>query len=351
MRKQINMNGKIIDKNFPCFIIAEAGVNHNGSVDLALKLIAAARRAGADAVKFQTFKAENLVTENAPKAKYQLETTNAKESQKEMLKKLELKFADYLKLVRFAARQNIVFFSTPYNFEDVDYLSKLKVSAYKLASMHLTELPMIEYVAKKNKPVFLSTGMSTMKEIKTAAKVFTKTGNNNLIILQCTTNYPSRFEDANLKVMQTISDKTGTLVGYSDHTSGIEACVLAVAAGACAIEKHFTLDKNLPGPDQKSSANPQEFAEMVRRIRMAEKILGSPVKKIAVREKKNIVGMRRSLASKVAIPKGHKITTRMIGFKRPATGLSPNLYLEIIGKVAKKNIPADKILTREDVLF
>lgn len=348
--QQIKIQNTKISENSRTFIIAEAGVNHNGDINLALKLIKAAKRAGADCVKFQTFCADNLVTEQAPKAKYQLKTTNPHESQKEMLRKLELPFNDYLKLIRYAEEEDIIFLSTPYNFEDVDFLKKLKVAAYKLASMHLVELPMVEYTAKKQKPVFLSTGMSTMNEIVKASQVFIETGNKNLILLQCTTNYPAKFSDANLRTMHQISKKTGAMVGYSDHTEGIEACVLAVAAGACVTEKHFTLDKNLPGPDQSSSASPDEFTEMAARIRQAEIILGFSNKTISSDEKRNIIGMRRSIATKFFIPRGTIITKKNVGFKRPAAGLSPNLLGKILGRKAKKDIPADTLLNRNDIL-
>lgn len=348
-QRTITVNKRIIGDGQPTFIIAEAGVNHNGDLAIAKELVRKAKQAGADCVKFQTFVAENLVTDNAPKAKYQLKTTDPAESQFAMLKKLELKQEDYKELIKLCEELDIIFLSAAYNFKDVDFLGGLGVCGYKLVSMHLTELPMIKYTAKIGKPVFLSTGMSTMQEVKEAVKVFKETGNDKLILLQCTTNYPSRLEDVNLRVIRTMADETGVLVGYSDHTEGIEAAVLSVAAGAVVVEKHFTLDKKMPGPDQQSSIEPLEFAEMVRRIREAEVILGGADKIVTEAEANNLAGMRRSLVATMEIPAGVVITADMVDFKRPATGLSPNLYDNVLGKRAKRNIALNQLISRDDI--
>lgn len=348
-RRIITIKNRKIGKGQPTFVIAEAGVNHNGDLALAKELVRKAREAGADCVKFQTFVAENLVTDSAPKAKYQLKTTDPAESQFAMLKKLELKLEDYKELMGLCEELDIFFLSTPYNFRDVDFLESLGVWGYKLASMHLTELPMIQYVAKTGRPLFLATGMSTIQEIKDAVKIFEKNCNDKLILLQCTTNYPSRLEDVNLRVIGTMMNETNALVGYSDHTEGIEAAVLSVAAGAVVVEKHFTLDRDMRGPDQRSSSEPAEFTEMVKRIRQAEVIVGNEEKFVTEAEANNLTGMRRSLVATVEIPAGTVITANMLDFKRPATGLSPNLYHEVLGKRAKRNIPKNKLLSVEDI--
>lgn len=347
----INIGDKAVGDGQPVFIIAEAGVNHNGDLGMARQLVRAAKEAGADCVKFQTFKAENLVTRQAPKAEYQLRLTDPKESQFTMLKNLELSFDAYTELIQMCRDLDIVFLSTPYNFSDVDFLEKAGVPGYKLASMHLTELPMIEYAAKKNKPILLSTGMGTLADVVTAADAFQKTGNDKLVLLQCTTDYPAKLEEANLRAIATIRRATDTIVGYSDNSDSNDACVLAVAVGACVIEKHFTLDKNLPGPDHAASANPEEFALMVKKIRAAELALGSSEKIVTTYEKRNMVGMKRSVTSMVAIPAGTIITSGMIDFKRPATGLAPNEYSKIVGHKAKKDIAADQTLTRDDIIW
>ena len=347
--KEIKIGNKIIGENKPVFIIAEAGVNHNGNFNLAKRLVIEAKKAGADCIKFQTFKAENLVTEKSPKAAYQILSTNARESQKIMLKKLELKEKDFFKLKKLCDKLNIIFLSTPYNFEDVDFLKNMGVAGYKLASMHLTEIPSIEYVAKTQKPAIISTGMSRLSEIKKAVKAFRKAGNRNLILLQCTTNYPSKIEHLNLRAMDTIRKNTGAVVGYSDHALGIEAPVIAVAAGAKVIEKHFTLNKKMKGPDHLSSADPKEFKEMVKRIKLTEIMLGNSKKEMTPPEIINRKGMKRSLTALVPIRVGDKIKTHMVGFKRPMGGLSPNFYYKIIGRRAKRNIKKDQILTRKDI--
>lgn len=345
----INIGEKLIGINQPVFIIAEAGVNHNGDFNLAKQLVIESQKAGADCVKFQTFRAEKLVTESSPKVTYQLQVTDPCESQKKMLEGLELTPEQHKELLKLCNEVDIIFLSTPYNFSDIDSLEELGVPAYKLASMHLTELPMIEYVAKKNKPIFLSTGMSTVDEIVAAVQMSRNQGNDNLILLQCTTNYPTPIKDANLLAIRTIREQTDMPVGYSDHTAGIDASVLAVGVGACVIEKHFTLDKNWSGPDHFSSADPKEFAEMVKRIREAEIMLGSGKKTIADSEKANIFGMRRSLVATEFIPKGTKIQLHMIDFKRPAGGLNPNYYYRIIGAIAKTDIQKDQMIIGGDV--
>lgn len=349
LQKTFNIEGAKVGAGAPAFIIAEAGVNHNGDIELAKKLVLEAKRSGADCVKFQTFTTENLLTRQAPKAAYQKIVTDASESQFDMLKKLELSYRGHVELMALCRKQGIIFLSTPYNFTDVDLLEKIGVSAYKLASMHLTELPTVEYVARKDKPLILSTGMSLMPEIQAAAAAFEQAGNSSLALMQCTTEYPAAPEEINLRAMAAIGTATGAVIGYSDHSSSGQACVLAVAMGAKVIEKHFTLDKKMPGPDHSSSAEPGEFLDMVKKIREAEKMLGSESKTVTASERRNMVGMRRSLVAVLAIPAGQSITAEMLSFKRPATGLPPNSYNSIIGKKARRNIEAGTILTENDI--
>ena len=327
-----------------CFIIAEAGVNHNGDINLAKQLIKKAKECGADCIKFQTFKAEHVASANAPKASYQLKTTDPEESQIKMLKKLELPSESYEELIQFSKEQGIIFLSTPYNLDDVNLLDEMGVQAFKLASMHTVEPNIIKHVAKKGKPLILSTGMATLGEVDEAVKLFRETGNEQLVLLQCTTNYPSRQEDANLLSMRTMRDAFDVLVGYSDHTQDDTACVVSVALGATVIEKHFTLDKNLLGPDQSTSYEPEEFSRLIEVIRNAEKVLGSARKEPCEIEKINAVGMRRSLVAKNNIPAGTEITENMITCKRPATGLSPKYVDNVVGKKARKDIPADALI-------
>jgi N,N'-diacetyllegionaminate synthase len=324
------------------YIIAEAGVNHNGDIDLALQLIKEAKNAGADCVKFQTFKAEQIVTKASPKAKYQLRVTDKEESQYEMLKKLELTLEDYKTLLSECNRQQIDFLSTPYNKEDVDFLCGLGVNGFKIASGQLTELPFLEYTASKGKQMIISTGMATMAEVFAAVETIRKTGNNDIIVLQCTTNYPSRIEDANLFAMISMKEACKVRVGYSDHVQNNYACFASVALGAEVVEKHFTLDKELPGPDHSSSLNPSGFAELVEGIRNIESALGSGLKVPSQAEIDNSYGMKRSLVALMDIAEGTTLTEDHVGFKRPCNGLHPNMLDNIIGKKLAKPIKKDE---------
>ena len=347
---QIKIENSIIAKEQPCFIIAEAGVNHNGDVEMAKELVQAAKECGADCVKFQTFKAERIAIHNAPKAKYQLKTTDPSESQIDMLKKLEMQENAYYEIVECCKQNKIIFLSTPYSKEDVDFLNILGVPAFKLASITAAEPWFAAYTASKGKPVILSTGMATIKEVGITVNEISRTGNKQLVLLQCTTNYPSRYEDANLLAMQTMQKEFGLLVGYSDHTQDDNACIVSIALGASVIEKHFTLDKTLAGPDQSTSANPKEFSRLVNNIRKAESILGSEKKEPCEIEKQNLHGMRRSIVAKKNISKGTVITEEMLTFKRPATGIHPNLFEKIVGREAKKNINEDSFIEFSDLV-
>ncbi len=347
MSKTIKLGRKTIGKGAPVFIVAEAGVNHNGDTELALELVRQAKKTGADCVKFQTFKAETVTSRQSPKAAYQLKVTDPKESQFEMLKKLELSESVYPRIVSLCRELDIQFLSTPYHFNDVDFLNGLNVGAFKVASGQLVESPFLKYIAKLNKPIILSTGMSTVEEIREAVEAVRTAGNDQVILLQCTTNYPSAIEDANLRAMVSMRDDLNVLVGYSDHTQSHFSAYTAVALGAVIVEKHFTLDRTLPGPDHSSSLEPDEFRNLVRGIREIEKALGSPMKKPTAAELKNLTGMRRSIAAMKGIPAGMIIRRDDLVFKRPATGLQPKMLEEIVGKRAKKDIQKDTILTEE----
>lgn len=333
----------------PVFIIAEAGVNHNGNPDIAHELIRKAAAAGVQCVKFQTFKSERVVANDAPKAAYQLITTDPKESQLDMLQKLELPLEAYSSLMACAAENNIVMISTPYNREDVDFLDRIGISAFKLASIHLVEPFFLKYVAQKGKPIILSTGMGTMEEVKTAVDAILETGNDQLVLLQCTTQYPSRIEDANLRAMQSMQEACNVAVGYSDHTQGNTACIGAVALGACMIEKHFTLDPEMEGPDHSTSVDPRGLKELVEVIRDAEMMLGSGNKVPCEVEKKNAPGMRRSIYTKTNIEAGQVITEDMLTFKRPGTGLAPIYMDRLIGRVALRPWQCDEPVSLEVV--
>jgi N,N'-diacetyllegionaminate synthase len=336
---------------FRTYIIAEVGVNHNGNLDLALQSIQEAKKAGVDCVKFQTFKAEQIVTQNSPKANYQLAVTDPGESQFTMLKKLELGFSDYQQLLKACNEENVDFLSTPYNKEDVDFLEKLQVTMYKIASGQLTELPFIRYVARTGKMIYLSTGMGTMADVFAAVQAIREEGNEKICVLQCTTNYPSRIEDANIRAMLSIRESCKVQIGYSDHVPENHACYAAVALGATVIEKHFTLDKNMEGPDHSSSLNPSEFAELVKGIRAIELSLGDGIKKPTETEMKNMFGMRRSLVVLKDMNAGEVLEEQHIGFKRPANGLSPNYLPSVIGKKLNQALKKDEPLQLNTIVW
>ncbi|MDI6917988.1 MAG: N-acetylneuraminate synthase, partial [Thermoplasmatales archaeon] len=299
----VKIGNRIIGKGNPCFIIAEAGVNHNGEMNLAKKLIDTAKNAKADAVKFQTFKTGKILIKEAPKAEYQKETTG-EGTQYEMIKKLELSEKDFKELAGYAKQRGIMFLSTPFDEESADLLEKLNVPAFKIGSGDLTNLPLLEYIAKKDKTIIISTGMATLDEVRDAVNAIKNAGNNQIILLHCTSNYPAKIGDCNLRAMHTLEKEFNVPVGYSDHTLGITVSVAAVAMGASVIEKHFTLDKNLPGPDHRASLEPDELKEMVKKIRNVEKALGTGEKKPAESEMETQKVARKSIVAKVNIQKG-----------------------------------------------
>jgi len=341
--KKIKIGNKIIREGNPCFIIAEAGVNHNGDIKLAKKLVDVAKEAGADAVKFQTFKAENVVTENAAMASYQKRNIKKKETQQEMLKEIELDYKDFIRLKKYCDKKKIIFLSTPHSEDAIDFLEDL-VPVYKVGSGDLTNLPFLEKIAKKKKPIILSTGMATLSEVKEAVRTIKRAKNNKIILLHCTTNYPCSLEEVNLRAMLTLKKEFNLPVGYSDHTLGILVPVMAVTMGARVLEKHFTLDKHLPGPDHKASLEPDELKEMIKTIRNVEKTLGNGIKKPTRSEEKIKKVARKSIVAKVDIPKGVKITKDMLDIKRPGTGIEPKYLKKIIGRITKKDIFKDEVI-------
>ncbi|MBI4432083.1 MAG: N-acetylneuraminate synthase [Candidatus Omnitrophica bacterium] len=336
-------------KTDPVLIIAEAGVNHNGDPELAKRLVIEAKRAGADCVKFQTFSAQRVALANAPKAEYQLKTTPRAESQLDMLKKLELSRDSYPALINLCRKESIQFLSTPYDALDADFLESLGAGAFKLASIHVVEHPFLRHVARKGKTIYLSTGMATLEEVGQAVQVIRAESKAPLILLQCTTNYPSSLEDTHLRALKTLSETFQIPVGYSDHTPGNTAVIAAVALGACVVEKHFTLDKNMPGPDQSTSLNPDDFSKWARLVRDAEKCLGSAEKTPTVAERANMTGMRRSAVAAQDISAGTVLTAEHILFKRPAKGLLGNQLHLVLGRKTRKNIQADELITPDVV--
>lgn len=330
------------------FVIAEAGVNHNGCLDLAYKLVDVAVEAGADAVKFQTFKAEQVISRYAEKAEYQKETTDASESQLEMVKKLELNREAHEKLMAYCRDKGIEFLSTPFDLESIDLLIELGIKTLKIPSGEITNLPYLRKIGALGKKVIMSTGMATLEEVRMALEVLVngRAQKENITILHCNTEYPTPFEDVNLRAMLTMKDKLGVKVGYSDHTLGIEVSVAAVALGAEVIEKHFTLDKTSEGPDHKASLEPDELKAMIRSIRNIERAMGSGVKRPSLSELKNIMIARKSIIAAKDIKKGEIFTGKNITVKRPGNGISPMKWDEVIGQIAKRNFKEDELIER-----
>ena len=337
-----------IGKGNPVFIIAEAGVNHNGDISKAKKLIDAAVEAGVDAVKFQTFNTDKLTTKSAPKADYQNETTDENESQYDMLKKLELSKEEHIILKEYCEKKNINFMSTPFSFDTVDLLEEINVDIYKIGSSDTNNLPLLKYIAQKNKPIILSTGMSTLTEVSEAVDTILNTGNDKLVLLHCVSNYPAEYENVNLIAMDTMKYAFNIETGYSDHTLGVEVPIAAAARGAAVIEKHFTLDKNMEGPDHKASLNPKELKNMVRSVRNIETSLGNGIKEPTKNEKKNLKTVRKSLVSNKLLEKGSKIKVEDIDIKRPGTGIEPKFMDVIKDMKLIRDVKKDQILTWED---
>ena len=328
------------------FIIAEAGVNHNGTLALAKQLVEAAAAAGADAVKFQTFKAENLVAASAPKAAYQKKTTGANESQFEMLKKLELSAADFIALKTHCTTHNILFMSTPFDLESIDFLADLGLEIFKIPSGELTNLPYLRKLGGLRKNLILSTGMADLAEVQAAVAALQQAGTRQeqLAVLHCNTEYPTPYEDVNLRVMETLRTALHLRIGYSDHTLGIEVSIAAVALGAQIIEKHFTLDKTMPGPDHQASLEPGELRQMVRAIRHIEIALGQRKKNPTPSELHNRAIARKSIVAAQSISKGETLNGLNLTVKRPGTGISPMQWDQVVGRPAPRNFEKDELI-------
>ncbi len=323
------------------YIISEIGCNHNGDFELALRLIDQAVEAGVDCVKFQTFKAASLISKHAEKAEYQKKTTDATETQLEMTKKLEMPYEKHRFLIEYCKQKHVDFLSAPFDFESIDFLAQLGVQKIKIPSGEINNLPYLRKINALKKPIILSTGMATLEEVRYALNLLKDC---SVSLLHCTTEYPCPYEGVNLNAMLTLKETFGLPVGYSDHTNGIEIPVAATALGAEIIEKHFTLDKNLPGPDHKASLTPPELKAMVQAIRHVDFAMGDGIKKPAECERKNIAIARKSLVAKTDIKKGEIFTEHNLTVKRPATGIPPTKWDEYIGKPAQKDYKADDLI-------
>jgi N,N'-diacetyllegionaminate synthase len=328
------------------FIIAEAGVNHNGSIELAKKLIDVAVEAGADAVKFQTFKADKLVSKRAQKADYQKQTTSVEETQYEMIKKLELDENAHRVLISYCSKKQIMFLSTPFDHDSIDMLNDFEMPIFKIPSGEITNLPYLRHVSSLGKEVILSTGMADLGEIEDALDVLMSSGlpKEKITVLHATTEYPCPFDEVNLNAMQTIRKAFGVDVGYSDHTRGIEVPIAAVAMGASVIEKHFTLDRSMEGPDHKASLEPQELKEMVIGIRNVVQALGNGIKKSSRSELKNMQVARKSIVAARPIKLNEMFNETNITIKRPGNGISPMRWDEVVGHIASRNFAEDELI-------
>lgn len=361
--KKIKIGDKFIGEDEPVFIIAEVGVNHNGKLDLAKKLIDVAAEAKVDAVKFQTFNPDTLITRAAKRAEYQKKNIGGEETQYEMLKRLMLKREYHPILKKYAEKKGLIFLSTPFSIDDADYLHELGVVAYKVTSTDTNNIPYLRHIAKREIPIILSTGMSDLEEVKESVKAIKEEGNEQIIVLHCTINYPTKLEEVNLRAMDTIKKEVNTIVGFSDHTEGIDVSIAAVGRGAKVIEKHFTLDRNMDGPDHKASLGTEELKKLVNEIRNIEffgteelkqktneienidKILGSDVKKPMPSEVEVAKVIRKSIVAEVDIPKDTLITREMLALKRPGTGIPPKELDKIIGKKTKEDVKKDELIS------
>lgn len=341
----INIIGHTIGSGHPCFIIAEAGVNHNGDVNLAKRLIDSAVKAGVDAVKFQTFHADNVVTKSAEKADYQKISTESDVSQYDLIKKLELSEEIFRCLSDYASKRGIIFLSTPFDEESVDFLDRIDVPAFKIPSGEITNFSLLKKIAEKKRPIILSTGMAILGEIEEAFHYLKRNGSENIILLHCTTNYPASINSVNLRAMETLRCAFHVPVGYSDHTQGITIPIAAVSMGACVLEKHFTIDRTLPGPDHKASLEPDELRNMVQAIRDVERARGNGIKEPNEEEKAIKIIARRSIVAQVSIKKGDLINEENIAIKRPGTGIEPKYFESLIGKKTRTLILKDQVIT------
>ena len=325
-------------------IIAEAGVNHNGDFELAKKMILAAKKAGVDVIKFQTGKPELLISRFAEKADYQKQTTGENESQLDMCKKISLPYEDFALLKEECEKNDIMFLSTPFELDSIDFLHSIGMKVWKIPSGEITNYPYLVKIAQFHEPIIMSTGMSEMSEIQQAIKVLKDNGANDIKLLHCNTEYPTPYCDVNLSAMKTLRDTFGVEVGFSDHTNGIEVPIAAVALGATIIEKHFTMDKTMEGPDHKASLEPDELEAMVRGIRNIEQAIGSGEKHVTNSERKNISIARKSIVAKINIKKGEVFSEQNLTCKRPGTGISPMEWENVLGKNAVRDFAEDEMI-------
>ena len=347
--RQVRIAGKTVGEGHPCFIIAEAGVNHNGDVDTALKLVDVAADAGADAVKFQTFDSDQVVAPEAPKATYQVETTGAEESQREMLRTLELPPESFHRLQSRCGERGIIFISTPFDHDSVDLLDRLGVPAFKVGSGEVGNLPLLRHIAAKGRPIILSTGMSYLGEVEWAIGAVHGAGNDQIMVLHCVSAYPTEPRDANLRAMETLAQAFQVPVGFSDHTRGLEVPLAAVALGARVLEKHFTLDRDMPGPDHRASLEPDQLRELVRGIRAVESALGDGVKQPAAAET-NIRGVaRRSIYLRNLVDAGAILREEDLICLRPAGGIPPHQLDAVVGRRLRRACPAGAAVAWSDL--
>lgn len=348
--KDIHIYEKIIGINAPIFLIAEAGVNHNGDLSIAKRLIDVASEVKVDAIKFQTFKAEELLLKNTSKAKYQKINTDVSENFYEMIKRYEFTKEDFQSIVNYCKEKNIIFLSTPFDHSSVLWLEEFNVPAYKVGSGDMNNFPLLKLICSKRKPIFISTGMATLKEVKETIEFIRSNNIEEIVLFQCTTDYPTSLEDVNLNVIDTYKNEfSNLLIGFSDHSLGITASIGAAAKGVKVIEKHFTLDKEMKGPDHKASLDPKELKEWVEQIRALEKALGTFEKKPSKAELEIAKIARKSIVSIKALNKGDVLDETNIAVKRPGDGISPVEFEKIIGKRAKRNISTDTVIYWEDI--
>ncbi|MCA9062946.1 MAG: N-acetylneuraminate synthase [Planctomycetaceae bacterium] len=345
----ISISDRLVGDGQPCFVIAEAGVNHNGRLDLALRSIDAAAEAGADAVKFQTFRADRIVTRSAPQARYQQQNMGTEQSQYDMLKALELTDDNHHAIVQHCRDRGVLFMSTPFDEQSASFLQSLDMQVFKMPSGEITNLPFLRHVARFGRPMIISTGMSTLGEVEAAVNAVEEAGNSQIILLHCVSNYPAPPHEVNLRAMLTMKAAFGYLTGYSDHTLGTEVGIASAALGACVLEKHYTLDRSLPGPDHAASAEPAELQQLIRGIRNVESALGNGQKRPSASEMDTAKVARKSLVAAIDIAEGTQLTDDMIAVRRPGTGLPPAMKPHLLNRRIKVSLAAGDLLQLEDV--
>ena len=347
MVKPVRIGEHKVGPGLPCLLVAEAGVNHNGSLEMALRLVDAAADAGADVVKFQTFKSEEVVTPEAPMAAYQIQNTGRTESQLEMIRKLELRDDAFCAIRDHCRERGILFLSTPFDYYSADLLHGMGVAAFKIASGEITNHPLLVHIARKAKPLIVSTGMSDLEEVANAVEVLHAAGNSQLVLLHCVSNYPASPASVNLRAMKTLEERFSVPVGYSDHTEGTAIPLAAAAMGACVLEKHFTLNRTLPGPDHRASLEPPELADLVRGVRDVQAALGDGIKRPAEEERNTAAVARRSLVAAHDLRAGTVLTEGMVVIRRPGTGLTPDHLHRILGRQLRRDVAAGSMFTLE----